>query len=64
MTKSAIFSEFWRFFTLFKSKGIDMLTKKSTNVDQNFKSNKEVTQLFVAIFIILRTHPVAQKSLI
>ena len=49
------------FLTLLKSKRTYMLTKRSTSVDQNVKSDKVMSQLFVAIFIILRTHLVAQK---
>ena len=44
-------------------RGNSVLTKRSTHVDQNFKSSKGMSQLSVAIFIAPRTHFWAQKSL-
>ena len=41
-----------------------MLTKRSTHVDQNMRSDKVVSQLSITIFVAPRTHLVAQKSLI
>ena len=45
-------------------KGISVLTKRSTHVDQNLISWKVMSKLSVAIFIAPRTHFPAQKSLI
>ena len=41
-----------------------MLTKRSTYVDQNIRSDKVVSQLSVTIFVTPRTYLVAQKSII
>ena len=41
-----------------------MLTKRSTSVDQNFGSDKVMSQLSITIFVVPRTHLVAQKTLI
>ena len=41
-----------------------VLPKRSTSVDQNFRSDKTYSQLSVAIFIAPRTHLGAQKSFI
>ena len=45
-------------------KGQQVLTKRSTHVDQNIRSDKVMSQLSLAIFVTPRTHLVAQKSLI
>ena len=45
-------------------RGIDMLPKRSTPVDQNLGSEIIHSQLSVAIFRALRSHLVAQRSLI
>ena len=44
-------------------KGVDMLPKRSTPVDQNFSSENTHSQLSVAIFRALRNRLGAQKSL-
>ena len=44
-------------------RGNSVLTKKSTHVDQNLKSSKGMSQLFVAMFIAPRKHFWAQKLL-
>ena len=44
--------------------GIDMLPKRSTDVDQHFKSDQEMSQLSLAIFIVSGTHRRPQKSFI
>ncbi len=38
-----------------------LLTRRSTGVDQNVKSDKVMSELSVTSFIFLRTHLVAQK---
>ena len=43
------------------TEGTDMLTKRSTCVDQNFLSETMRSQLSVAIFMTPRTHLGAQK---
>ena len=45
-------------------RGIDMLPKRSTPVDQNLESKSTHSQLSVAIFIARRIHLGAQKSVI
>ena len=45
-------------------RGIDMLPKRSTPVDQNLGSESMHSQLSIAIFRAPRAHLVAQKSLI
>ena len=45
-------------------RGQHMLTKRSTYVDQNIRSDKVVSQLSVTIFVTPRTYLVAQKSII
>ena len=52
------------FSALVASIGQQVLTKRSTNVDQNVRSDKVMSQLFLAIFVTFRTHLVVQKSLI
>ena len=51
-------------FTCGAQKGNWLLTKRSTGVDQNFRSWKVMSQLSVAIFIAPRTHFPAQESII
>ena len=41
----------------------ELLTKRLTIIDKNMKSDKVMSQLSVAILIVLRTHMIAQKSL-
>ena len=57
-------SDFPSVFDLWVQGASVVLTKRSTGVDQNLKFDKVMSQLSVAIFIFLRTHLVAQKSLI
>ena len=45
-------------------KGQHVLTKRSTSVDQNLRSDKVMSKLSAAIFATPRTHLGAQKSLI
>ena len=52
------------FHTYVAKIGNSVLTKRSTFVDQNFKSCKGVPKLSLAIFIAVQTHFRAQKSLI
>ena len=52
------------FYTHVVNNVIEVLTKRSTLVDQNVRSCRRRSQLSVAIFIAPRTHLVAQKSLI
>ena len=49
------------FLTCTITESIDMLTKRSTHVDQIFRSQSIHSQLSVAIFIAPRTHLGAQK---
>ena len=46
------------------NKAFEVLTKRSTLVDQNFRSYRGRSQLSVAIFMALRTHMGAQKLFI
>ena len=48
-------------FTCTVTEGADMLTKRSTGVDQNFLSESMDSQLSVAIFMTPRTHLGAQE---
>ena len=50
------------FSALMASKGQQVLTKKSTCVDQNIRSDKVMSQLSLATFVTSRTHLVVQKS--
>ena len=43
---------------------ISVLTKRSTNVDQNFKTYEGVSKLSEAIFTVPKTHFWAQESLL
>ena len=52
------------FLTYIVIGGVDMLTKRSTSVDQNLGSESIPSKLSVAIFTALRTHLGARKSLI
>ena len=52
------------FSALVASIGQQVLTKRSTHVDQNVRSDKVMSQLSLAIFVTSRTHLVVQKSLI
>ena len=52
------------FSALMANVGQQVLTKRSTHVDQNIRSDKVMSQLSLAIFVTPRTHLVAQKSLI
>ena len=52
------------FHTYVVHKALKVLTKRSTLVDQNFRSYRGRSQLSVAIFITPRTLLVAQKSFI
>ena len=57
------FSKKWM-YAIFKyrvPKGVDMLTKRSTPVDQNLGSEIISPKLSVAMFIASRTHLEAQK---
>ena len=51
------------FLAIVASIGQQVLTKSSTHVDQNVRSDKAISQLSLAIFLIPKTHLVAQKSL-
>ena len=44
--------------------GQQVLTERSTHVDQNIRSDKVMSQLSLTIFMTPRTHLVAQKSII
>ena len=50
------------FSSLVASIGQQVLTKRSTPVDQNVRYDKVMSQLSLAIFVTPRTHLVAQKS--
>ena len=52
------------FYSYTFERGIDMLPKRSTPVDQNLESKSTHSQLSVAIFIARRIHLGAQKSVI
>ena len=52
------------FSALMASIGQQVLTKRSTHVDQNIRSDKVMSQLSITIFVAPRTHLVAQKTLI
>ena len=52
------------FYTYMAKIGNSVLTKRSTPVDQNFRSYKGVSKLSLAIFIALQTHFSAQEPLI
>ena len=53
-----------RFYIYMAKIGNSVLTKRSTPVDQNFRSYKGVSKLSLAIFIALQTHFWARESLI
>ena len=52
------------FYSYTFERGIDMLPKRSTPVDQNLESKSTHSQLSVAIFIARRIHLGPQKSVI
>ena len=52
------------FYSYNFERGIDMLPKRSTPVDQNLESKSTHSQLSVAIFIARRIHLGPQKSVI
>ena len=49
------------FFTDTVSKGVDMLTKRSTSVDQNSESESINSKLFVAMFMASINHQGTQE---
>ena len=51
----------YAFYTYMVNKAFEVLTKRSTLVDQNLNSYRVRSQLSVAIFMAPRTHLVAQK---